>query len=68
MGAPKLHEDHSPLRAAHQRVIDALRELANLRDDHGLPTMGLDNIRREIVTMKARLIVSNDNNQPGDSK
>lgn len=48
-------------------MIKKLVELANLRDDHGLPTMGLDNIRREIVTMKARLEVSNDSNQPGDS-
>lgn len=41
-------------------MINALRELANLRDDHGLPTMGLDNMRREVTTLKARL-AANDN-------
>jgi hypothetical protein len=57
--APKLHE-HDALRAAHDRVSDALRELANLRDDHGLPTMALDNMRREVTALKARL-PANDN-------
>lgn len=41
-------------------MIDALRELANTRDDHGLPTMGLDTMRLEIVRMKVRL-VANEN-------
>jgi len=41
-------------------VIDALRELANLRDDHGLPTMALDSMRRDVTTLKSRL-AANDN-------
>lgn len=48
-------------------MIDALRELANARDDHGLPSMGLDHMRLEVAALKARL-TANDNNQPEDSQ
>jgi len=58
--------DLAPLRAAHDRVIEALRELANLRDDHGLPTMALDNMRREVTALKSRL-VANDNQPRTDT-
>ena len=47
-------------------MINALRDLANLRDDHGLPSMGLDSMRREVIALKAR-IPANDN-QPGDKR
>lgn len=50
----------SALRAAHLNVENALRELANLRDDAGLPAMGLDNMRREVTAMRAKL-AANDN-------
>lgn len=63
MGAPKLNE-HDSLRAAHVKAIEALRELANARDEQGLPSMGLDNMRREVITMMAR--AANDN-QPGET-
>lgn len=45
-------------------MIEAMRKLANLRDDRGLPSMGLDNMRRELITMMAR--AANDN-QPGET-
>jgi len=45
-------------------VIDALRELGNVRDDHGLPSLTVDNIRREIVTMKSRLTANDNDIQP----
>lgn len=41
------------------KAIEALRELANARDEQGLPSMGLDNMRREVITMMAR--AENDN-------
>jgi hypothetical protein len=44
-------------------VIDALRELANVRDDHGLPSMSVDHMRLEVAALKARL-TANDNHQP----
>ena len=43
-------------------MIDALRELGNVRDDHGLPSMGLDSMRREVTALKARL-PANDNQE-----
>jgi hypothetical protein len=43
-------------------VIDALRELGNALDDHGLPSMTVDNIRLEIVRLKVRAL-----NQPGNT-
>lgn len=49
------------------KATDALRELANTLDDLGLPSMSIDNIRREVSALVARHLVSNDNNQPGDS-
>lgn len=44
--------------------MTALRELANTLDDHERPSMGIDNMRRELITLKARHSVANDN-QPG---
>lgn len=44
-------------------MIEALRELGNVRDDHGLPSMGLDHMRLEVAALKAGL-TANDNHQP----
>lgn len=49
-------------------MIDELRELANTLDDHGKPSMTVDNMRRELITLKARHSTANDNNQPEDSQ
>lgn len=43
-------------------MIEALRDLGNALDDHGLPSMTVDHIRLEIVAMKVR-----HNNQPGNT-
>ena len=42
-------------------IGDAL-ELANLLDDCGLPSMTVDNMRRELITLKTRHSTANDNN------
>jgi len=60
MEALKLDPDCAALRAAHVKAIEALRELANLRDDHNLPSMGVDNMRREVTALMART-AENDN-------
>lgn len=57
------HPNRDALRAEYARVIDALRELANALDDHGLPSMTVDHIRHEIIALKIR----NTNNQPGEN-
>jgi hypothetical protein len=44
--------------------VKALLKLANTLDDQGKPSMTVDNIRRELITLKARHSVANDN-QPG---
>lgn len=47
--------------------MTALRELANTLDDHGKPSGSIDNMRRELIALKARHSTANDNNQPGDT-
>lgn len=51
-------------------MIEAQRELANMLDDLGLPSMTVDNIRREfsslMVAALQRLETSNDN-QPRET-
>lgn len=55
-------------------MIDSLRDLANTLDDLGLPSLTVDNIRREFISMKVaalqRMATSNDNatNQSGERR
>lgn len=46
-------------------MIAGLVRLGNKLDDHGKPSMTVDNMRRELVTLKARHSTANDNNQRG---
>lgn len=42
-------------------MIAALVRLGNRLDDLGLPSLTVDNIRLEIIAMKARALKANDN-------